>query len=389
MIQEIVAHVWQQELQIESLRVHDNFFVLGGHSLLAVQVNSRLQKFINRPIPLRFIFENPTIAGLSDKIETLLRDEQVVHIPPIVSVGRDQPLPLTLNQEQLWKLDQVVPGTPLFSIPHVYHISGDLNVDVFRKSIAELFRRHETLRTSFRAVNGNPVQVIGQTKPFDLARTDLRCWDDDQRAERTPPQFILEERQKPFKLASGPLFRASLLRLTDTDFVFMMTLHHIISDQWSTQVLRRELLTLYAAFEQGRPSPLKEIVVQFADYACWERTALERHYFSKQLEYWKHEFDIFASLPGSKTVGSSPPVITFQTARQTIVLDETLFANIRSLAHQENCTPYMVLLTALNILLHELTSDREIRLGTLVANRSRGDVSETVGYFTNTVVMLQ
>ena len=166
LIQEIVAQVWQQELQIESLRVHDNFFVLGGHSLLAVQVNSRLQKFINRPIPLRFIFENPTIAGLSDKIETLLRDEQVVQIPSIVSVGRDQPLPLTLNQEQLWKLDQVIPGTPLFSIPQVYHISGDLNVDVFKKSIAELVRRHETLRTSFRAVNGNPVQVIGQTSPF-------------------------------------------------------------------------------------------------------------------------------------------------------------------------------------------------------------------------------
>ena len=167
----------------------------------------------------------------------------------------------------------------------------------------------------------------------------------------------------------------------------MMTLHHIISDQWSTQVLRRELLTLYAAFKQGRPSPLKEIAVQFADDACWERTALERHYFSKQLEYWKHEFDSFSSLPGSKTVRSSPPAITFQTARQTIVLDETLFANIQSLAHQENCTPYMVVLTALNILLHELTSDREIRLGTLVANRSRSDVTETVGYFTNTVVV--
>ena len=385
-IQEIVAQVWQQELQIEGLRIHDNFFALGGHSLLAVHLTSRLQKLFNKPIPLQFIFESPTIAGVANKIEKLLRDEQVVHIPPIVSVGRHQPLPLTLNQEQLWKLNQIIPGTSLFSIPHVYHISGDLNVDVFKKSIAELVRRHETLRTSFRVVNGDPVQVISQTKLFDLSLIDLRCCDDDERAERTA-ELILEERQKPFNLESGALFRASLLRLTDTDFVFMMTLHHIIGDQWSTQVLRRELLTLYAAFKQGRPSPLKEGIVQFADYACWERTLLEGNYFSKQLEYWKHELGISASLPKSTIVSSSPPAMTFQTARQSIALDETLFANIQSLARKENCTPYVVLLTALNILLHELTSDREIRIGTLLANRSRGDVAETVGYFTNTVVI--
>ena len=120
--------------------MHDNFFVLGGHSLLAVHVNSRLQKAFNRSLPLRFVFESPTIAGVADKIEKVLHEERVVHIPPIVSVGRDQPLPLTLNQEQLWKLDRVIPGTPLFSIPHVYHISGDLNVDVFKKSVAELIR---------------------------------------------------------------------------------------------------------------------------------------------------------------------------------------------------------------------------------------------------------
>ena len=122
-------------------------------------------------------------------------------------------------------------------------------------------------------------------------------------------------------------------------------------NQWSTQVLRRELLTLYAAFEQGSHRRYKEVVVQFADYACWERTLLNRHYFSKQLEYWKHELGISASLPESTTLSSSPPTITFQTARQTIVFEETLFANIQSLAHQENFTPYMVLLTALNILL--------------------------------------
>jgi hypothetical protein len=199
--------------------------------------------------------------------------------------------------------------------------------------------------------------------------------------------LILEERDLPFDLAVGPLLRAKLVRLADADYRLLLTVHHIIGDDWSMQVFRNELITLYKAFSLGRPSPLPEPVIQFADYASWERSLLENHLLDNQLAYWKKQ--LTAPLPqlAFHKNGKQKNRLSFYTTRQPIELDETLFASIKDLARKENCTPFMVLISALIILLHLRTGQKDIRIGTLVANRRWKETEGLIGYFLNTVIL--
>jgi amino acid adenylation domain-containing protein len=385
-IEELIAQTWREVLRIEDVGIYDNFFELGGHSLLATQIVARLQEAVNKDVRLRVLFDAPTIAELAEELETIIRDGHAPELPPIVPVPREGPLPLSMNQEHLWQIDQMIPGTHFFNMPYVYRLSGDLNINALQEALNEIVHRHEALRTVFAKIGGRPVQVIRDGSDCQLPVEDLRSGERDD-VSRRAVSFVLEEREAPFDLSEGPLLRLKLLRLTDTDSFLLVTIHHIISDYWSMQIFRRELIVLYEAFSKGRPSPLPKLAIQFPDFACWDRRLLDKGLLNNQLDYWKKQLAGPLPLLEFRKGREREKVLSFRTCRQPIEFDETLFTRIKALARSENCTPLTVLLTALKLLLYLQTGERDIRIGTLVANRGRRETENVIGHIMNTVVL--
>jgi amino acid adenylation domain-containing protein len=382
-IEELITQIWREILKIENLGIHDNFFEVGGHSLLAAQIVARLQDAFNKDIPLRLLFDAPTIAELAQELNRIIRDGPAPELPPIVSIPHDGPLPLSLNQEQLWRLDQMIPGMHLFNMPYVYRLSGDLNIGALERSLTEIIRRHEALRTVFVSVVGHPSQFIQHVFDFQLRFIDLRSMTPRDREEKAA-SLILEEKALPFDLTVAPLMRTKLLRLTDNDYLLLVTVHHIISDHWSMQVFRTELAALYEAFCQGKPSPLRNLPIQFCDFASWERGSGNIEFMQAQLASWKRQL---AGPLRNLEFKRGSRGFSYRTASIPIEIHDKLFARIRDLNRKENSTSFMVLLSALNIVLHDYTGQQDIRIGTLVANRSRRETEGLIGHFINTVIL--
>ena len=293
-----------------------------------------------------------------------------------------------MNQEHLWNLDQLIPGTHFFNMPYVYHLRGDLNLSALEKTLMEIVRRHEALRTVFTKVRRSiSFKSFKDGSDFQLPVEDLRTGEPDEVSAQKAAGLILEERERPFDLATGPLLRTKLLRMKDKEHFLLLTMHHIVSDHWSMQLLRRELGLLYSAFSEGGPSPLGKPPIQLADYACWERRLLESGLLNDQLSYWKQQLILPITKLEFQKNGNPKKEMTFRTARLPLEFDETLVAGIRLLAVRENCTPFMVLVTALTIMLFSLTNARDIRIGTLMSNRRRREIGDVVGHFLNTVIL--
>src|ERR1051326_8687393 len=273
-IEEIVAGTWSELLHVSQLRAGDNFFELGGHSLLATQLVSRLRTAFSLELPLRLLFEFPTVAGQARAIEEVLKGEARVTAPPLLPLSNRSRLPLSFAQQRLWFLDQLEPGSTAYNIPTGLRLVGQLNVDALERSFTEVVRRHEVLRTRIESVAGTPVQVLMPAEPVHLPVVDLRAIAVDERAD-VVRQMALEEGQRVFDLSRGGLLRQTLLRLGAEEHVLLFTMHHIVSDGWSMEILTREVSALYAAYASGQESPLAELPIQYADYAVWQREWLQ------------------------------------------------------------------------------------------------------------------
>jgi acyl carrier protein len=386
-IEELVAQAWREILSVETLSIYDNFFKLGGHSLVGTQIVARLRETFGREIPLAALFDAPTVAELSMGIEKLLRDGCARTLPPIVPVPRDgRPIPLSMNQEHLWRLDQMMPGTHFFNMPYVYQFTGDLNPNAVERALVQLVRRHECLRTVFADVGGDPVQIIREAGDVPLPCIDLREESAKEILEKAA-EWILKERHKPFDLQSGPLMRARLLRLTESDYLLLVTMHHIISDHWSMQIFRSELNALWSAFSQNRSSLLPEPTLQFADYAIWERKLIDDGVLKPQLQFWQQ----WLACGGKSEVAvhnrSRKTVAAFIRNNHPIDICEPVFNELKRFAVGRNVTPFVVILSALYALIHLYTRKRDLNIGILVANRHRKGVESVIGHFVNTVVL--
>jgi amino acid adenylation domain-containing protein len=385
-VEELLAQIWREVLKLDTVGVHDNFFELGGYSLLAIQIISRVREAFEKAVPLLGLFEAPTVAGLAATIEKTISGRSN-ELPLITRVTRDGPLPLSMNQEHLWRLDQMIPDTHFFNMPYVYRLRGELNVEALEKALKEIVQRHEALRTVFDVVDGGPVQVVRDGSEFHLVEIDLRRESANRLSQRAA-KLIFEERERPFHLATGPLFRTVLLRLTVSESLLLITMHHIISDYWSMQLFRQELGALYQAFSEGRWSPLESPVVQYADYAVWERQILSLGLLDKQLSYWKR--NLAPPLPRllfSNKHKRMKRRKAYGNESKRFELGGTLFESLKSKASKQNCTPFMFFMAALNILLHSLTGQEDIRVATIVSNRSFPQSHRTIGNFANTVIL--
>ncbi|HEU4559433.1 MAG TPA: amino acid adenylation domain-containing protein, partial [Longimicrobium sp.] len=284
-VEEVLAGIWAGVLRLERVGVEESFFELGGHSLLATRVVSRVREVFGVELPLRALFEGPTVAELAVRVEEMRRVELPV-LPPVVPVERTGALPLSFAQERLWFLDRLEPGSATYNIPAALRLTGALDERALERALGEIVRRHEALRTVFPEADGSPVQVIAPFGGFALPVKDLSDLSETDR-EAAVRRRAREEAARPFDLSAGPLFRAALLRLGEEEHVLLLSMHHIVSDGWSMGVLFRELSALYAAYREGGESPLAELAVQYADYAVWQREQLAGGVLDRQLAYWR------------------------------------------------------------------------------------------------------
>jgi amino acid adenylation domain-containing protein len=383
--EDLVAEIWAEVLGVERVGIHDNFFELGGHSLLATQAVSRMREAFTVEVPLRRLFELPTVAGLAESIEAARRAGQNLQAPPIVPIPRDGVLPLSFAQQRLWFIDLLEPGNSAYNFPVALRLKGPLNVMALEQSVNEIVKRHEALRTTFATVDGRPAQVITRTLTVRLPIVNLQELPECER-EAEVRRLAIEEAQRPFNLAQGPLLRVTLLRLAEEEHVGLLTMHHIVSDGWSTGILIREMAVLYEAFSDGRSSPLPELPIQYADFAHWQRRWLQGEVLETQLTYWKRQL-LGASPLELPTDHLRPAVQTFRGSLQSLLLPRKVGEGLRALGRQQGSTLFMTLLAVFKILLHRYTDQKDLIVGTPIANRNRLEIEGLVGFFVNTLVM--
>ena len=384
-IEEMLTQIWVDVLGVEQIGIADDFFALGGHSLKATQVVSRVRDVLGAALPLRAVFEAPTVAGLSVKLEDVIGSVRYGEVP-LVSVSREDELPLSFAQQRMWFLEQFDPGSCLYNIPTAHRLSGDLNVTALEESLNEIVRRHDTLRTTFQAREGRPFQVVAPTLGLSVPVVDLRGYPRAER-EAMAQRLAAEETHKPFDLAEGPLLRATVLRLDEEEHVLLLTMHHIVSDGWSMGVFNRELAALYEAYSTGKPVPLTDLSVQYADFAAWQREWLQGEVLENQLAYWKEQLDGTPSLLGLRTDRPRPAVQTLRGAVQTVLFPSRLSESLKALSRKENCTLFITLLAAFKVLLYRYTGQEDIVVGTPIANRNRSEIEGLIGFFVNTLVL--
>ena len=385
-VAEVLAGIWAEVLGIEQVPLDESFFELGGHSLLATQVMTRVREAFGIELPLRRLFEGPTVNNLAIAVEVALRSAQGVTAPPLVRVSREQDLPLSFAQQRLWFLDQLEPGSSFHNISTAVRIAGRLDVAAFEQTLTEIVGRHEAWRTTFQIANGQPVQIIASAAPVSLPLVELSDLGEAERDAQIE-RYAEQEAQRPFDLAAGPLVRFTLLRLSAEDHVALFTVHHIISDGWSLGVLVREVAVLYEAFVNGRPSPLPELPIQYADYSHWQRTWLRDEELERQLAYWKQHLagaPLLLELPTDKP---RPSVPSFRGAGHTIMLGRELTDAVKTLCRRENATLFMTLLAAFQTLLHRFSGQDHIIVSTGIAGRTRIETEGLLGFFVNTLLL--
>ncbi len=378
-----VANIWQECLGYAPIGSHDDFLELGGHSLLGTQIISRLEDALGARVPLRQLFETPTVAGLAAWLGTRqLRTEESPRPGSTPSGGEH---PLSFAQQRMWALEQFTPGSSAYHLPQALRLRGPLDVAALEASFTELVRRHGSLRTTFPSREGQPVQRIAPPAPVYVRQVDFQPLPEAGWEEATR-RFLLEEAEAPFELSQGPLMRLALARLAPEEHVLAVTLHHIIADGASLRVLTREMMALYDALRRGQRPALPELPRQYADHARQQREWLQGPVLEERLSWWKERL---AGLPVLElpTDRPRPSTPTYRAGHQPLALSGALSEAVRALARSERATPFMVLLAAFGAVLGRYSGQRDLAIGTPIAGRTRTELEGLIGLFVNTLVL--
>jgi amino acid adenylation domain-containing protein len=384
-VQEALARIFAQVLGVSRVGIQDDFFALGGHSLMATQVTSRVREELHVELPLRLMFESPTVAALAEAVQAEL-GRSADTLPPIERVGRQQAPTTSFAQERLWFLEQLRPEEATYNFPISLRLKGALDVAALERALGEIRQRHETLRTTFVMEGERPVQRIAPPAPLTLPVVDLSGLSPKER-EAEEARLTREETRAPFDLAQGPVWRLRLLRLGAQEHVLLSTMHHIVTDGGSVEVLFKELAALYGAFHEGRPSPLAELPVQYADFAAWQRRWLEGRALEEQLSYWKQQLAGAPALLELPTDRPRPPVQTYRGDVEPLNLPPELLVSLRTLCQEEKASLFMLLAAAFKVVLARYSGQEDISVGTPVSNRSRVELEGLIGFFANTLVL--
>jgi amino acid adenylation domain-containing protein len=381
-----LAQVWAELLGLDRVGIREDFFRLGGHSLLAVRVLSRVRHLFRVELDIRTLFESPTVEALAHRIEQAREDMGRAAGLALAPVARDRELPLSFAQTRLWLLDRLQPGSAAYNMPMAYRLRGRLQPGALADSLGEIVRRHEALRTRFLGGTDGPAQVVDPPEALVLPQVDLaglpepaRRWEEER--------LTGAEALRPFDLARGPLLRPLLLRAGGSEWVLVLAMHHIVSDGWSMGVLLRELAALYGAALAGRPSPLPELPVQYADFAVWQREWLQGEVLEGQLAYWRERLaghPPVLELPADRP---RPAVQTFRGAVEPLLLEAEASGRLADLSRRRGAPLFMTALSGFLALLHRYTGQTDLLVGTPTAGRNRVELEGLIGFFVNTLVL--
>ena len=384
-VEELLAGIWAEVLGLERVGLHDSFFDLGGHSLLATRVLSRLRRVFSVELPVRALFERPTVAELATAVEAARSTGGGPAPPPPVPVPRGGEMPASFAQERLWFLDRMEPGTPTYNMPGTFDLNGRLDVAAFTAALRGVVERHEVLRTVFRQADGKPRQRILPKREIRLPLLDLAALPPASRrgeAER----LAAEHSRHRFDLARGPLLAATLVRLGPERHLLLIVVHHVVCDGWSLALFVREIGALYAACTEGQPAPLPELPIQYADFAVWQREVVAVAQ-QAELAWWLDRLGGEIAPLDLPTDRPRPAVQTYRGGRSTRVVSPACTARLAAFGRTHGATLFMTLLAAIEILLHRYSGQDDILVGTPVAGRRTVETETLIGCFLNTLVL--
>ena len=384
-LEALIAWIWCEHLQVEQVAADDHFFLLGGNSILATQTIARLREELKLELNLRLLFEAPTLSAFTARVAALQQDGGLAQ-GSIVGLSRDEALPQSLAQNRLWFMWQLDPQSSAYTIPAALRLRGELNQTALCSSFAQLVERHEALRTRFYERDGQAWQQVDEAADFNLQVIDISDLPAHEREARAR-QIREDDARTQFDLRNGPLFWVTLVKLDDQAHQLLLTLHHIIADGWSLNLLIDEFSRLYAAACLEQPLQLAPLALQYADYGSWQRQWLAQGEAERQLNYWKQQ------------LGDEHPVLQLATdhprsaaqqhsaARYSLSLEVPLSQALKQTAEAHDSTLFMLLLAAFQTLLYRYTGQRDIRIGVPSANRPRQETHGLIGFFINTLVL--
>jgi acyl-CoA synthetase (AMP-forming)/AMP-acid ligase II len=387
-LEKTLAGIWAEVLQVEQVGLHDDFFVLGGDSIHATRVVIRLHEVVHVEAEVSLVFDAPTVAEMAEHIESLIRTTAAAPAPSAIAAvpRQDGVAPASFMQERLWHLHYVLPDLPFFNVLYALRVTSACDAAILERSINEVVRRHEILRTTFKAFDGGCVQVIAPQSTVPLAFDDLRALP-HARIETTVREFIRQELSHSFDLESGPLIRTRLVRLAERAHLLLINMSGSTEDGWSLGVLANELAALYDAFAAGRASPLAPLPIQYADFVDWQRRWRSHPDLVAQLAYWEER--LRDPLPVMRLTRSprAADVDDFTTARRQVALPGKLSQAARDFSQREGVTLFMTLAAALKTLLYRYTGEDDVRVATDVANRNHPQAEGLIGPVANTVIL--
>ncbi|MEP6915274.1 MAG: amino acid adenylation domain-containing protein, partial [Acidobacteriota bacterium] len=384
--EEILSGIWGDLLHVDRVGAHDDFFALGGHSLLLAGVAARVRAAFDLELPLRDLFETPTIAALAGKIDQRLAAPEAALGTPLRPIARDGMLPLSFGQERLWFADQLDPASAAYNIPRLIRLIGALDLAALQRGLDAIAERHEILRARVLHDNGRPALSIGESVDVTMRLFDVRGAAAHHGADEAR-RFWIRETQRPFDLSCAPLFRVALVRLGDQEHVLVVTMHHIVSDAWSIGVFLRELVGFYNGFSTGQDVSLPALTVQYADYAAWQRQWLGGDALRAQLAYWQAQLEGAPEVIGLPLDRARPEQRSAHGARQALSIPAAVAHPLKALGRASSVTLFMTLLGAFQSLLACLSGEDDVVVGSPVAGRNRPEIEPLIGNFVNTLVL--
>ncbi|MFM7353635.1 MAG: amino acid adenylation domain-containing protein, partial [Microcystis aeruginosa] len=383
-IEEKMAQIWGEILKLQRVSIEDNFFELGGHSLLATQVISRLQETFEIVLPLRYLFESPTIAQLSGVILKELQTGLGLKLPSIVPVNREADIPLSWAQERLWFVNQLEGESGAYTIDLTMRLRGNLNIKALEKAFQAIIQRHEPLRTQFKLKDNQPIQAINPNVTFTLPVVNLQNL---SHSEQQVKNLLLEAVCEPFDLEAGSVLRVKLWQLQTEEYVLLLAIHHIAADGWSLGVLVDELSVYYRSFCTGTKADLPDLSIQYADFAVWQRQWLTNEVLDRQLSYWKQQLTGIPLLHQLPTDRPRPAIQSFCGGTERLKLDSQLTQQLKKLSQESGSTLFMTLLAGFAVLLSRYSQQTDVVIGSPIANRNRTEIEGLIGFFVNTLVL--